>query len=209
MTTGEHDGQVGLRERKKRETRAALSQATLRLSLERGWGNVSVEDIAAAANVSVRTFRNYFSSKAEAVAATHLDRMLRIGDALCARPRSKPLWEAVANAVIAQFAAGDSTADGPSGRQRMNRIWLVLNDPEVQGETLKANAAAQVALAEAVARRTGTDVSSDVYPKLVAAAVGAAITTVTEHCLRAEGPAEMGPLLRDAFEQLAAGLPIP
>ena len=46
--------EIGLRERKKRDTRQALSQHTMRLCIERGWHNVTVEDVAGAANVSVR-----------------------------------------------------------------------------------------------------------------------------------------------------------
>src|ERR1044072_6603651 len=64
----------GLRERKKRETKAALSWAALHLSVERGYGNVLVEDIAPDAGVSPRTFNNYFGSKAEAIVWRHLDR---------------------------------------------------------------------------------------------------------------------------------------
>ena len=90
---------VGLRERKRRETRAALSLAALRLCVQRGWENVMVDDIAAAANVSSRTFRNYFSTKAEAVAAGHLERMLRVADELRARPASEPLWTAITHSV--------------------------------------------------------------------------------------------------------------
>ena len=58
---------MGLRERKKAETRAALSWAAIRLTVERGFENVKVEDIAAAAGVSPRTFNNYFASKGEAI----------------------------------------------------------------------------------------------------------------------------------------------
>src|SRR6516164_9877825 len=89
--------EVGLRERKRRETRAALSLAALRLCVQRGWEDVTVDDIAAAANVSPRTFRNYFSTKAEALAAGHLERMLRIADELRARPAGEPLWTAIIN----------------------------------------------------------------------------------------------------------------
>src|ERR1700754_1038096 len=92
---------LGLRERKKLQTREALSWAVIRLSVERGWGNVTIEDAAAAANVSERTFRNYFSSKAEAVAARHLDRMLRVARALEGRPEREPLWESLRASVQA------------------------------------------------------------------------------------------------------------
>ena len=90
---------LGLRERKKLQTRDALSWAVIRLSVERGWDNVTVEDAAEAANVSERTFRNYFSSKAEAVAARHLDRMLRSPPGCVTARRAEPLWEAITGAV--------------------------------------------------------------------------------------------------------------
>src|SRR5580765_1196284 len=102
MDTNDEVG-VGLRERKRRETRLALNQAAIRLSMQRGWENVTVDDIAAAANVSPRTFRNYFSTRAEAVAAGHLERLLRIADEFRARPRTEPLWTAISNAVAAHF----------------------------------------------------------------------------------------------------------
>ena len=75
MSTGD-GARDGLRERKKRQTRIALSWAAIRLTVERGLDNVRVEDIAAEVGVSPRTFNNYFSSKGEAIAARHLERSL-------------------------------------------------------------------------------------------------------------------------------------
>jgi len=58
----------GLRERKKADTRRALSDAALGLAFERGLDNVTREDIANVVGVSLRTFNNYFNGKYEALA---------------------------------------------------------------------------------------------------------------------------------------------
>ncbi|MEU4224152.1 TetR family transcriptional regulator [Nonomuraea sp. NPDC026600] len=201
---------IGLRERKKRETRLALSQATIRLCVERGWSNVTVEDIAAAANVSVRTFRNYFSSKAEAIAASHLERALRLADELRARPVDEQLWDSIVSAVQAQLASGEGNGGGsPHDRRWQDGLRLLLTEPALQGEVLKADAAAKDELAKAIAERTGTDVAHDVYPKLVAAVVSAGSAVAVEHVLSADRPIPLAPLLREVFDQLTAGLPVP
>lgn len=57
----------GLRERKRIETRLALETAALDLALEVGVANLTVEQIAERANVSRRTFFNYFASKEDAL----------------------------------------------------------------------------------------------------------------------------------------------
>src|SRR5262245_49263467 len=134
----------GLRERKKRETRDALSLAAVRLSAERGWDNVTVDDIAAAANVSVRTFHNYFSSKAEAIVSRHVDRTLRIAEALRLRPAGEPLWAAVAAAVRAEFAPGQEvgTEQAPDPR-RLDGIRLMLDEPALKGALFTVSASVQ------------------------------------------------------------------
>jgi AcrR family transcriptional regulator len=203
MKDGE-EAPLGLRERKKQETRSALSWAVIRLSVERGWDNVTVQDAAAAANVSERTFRNYFSSKAEAVAARHLDRMLGVATELRARPPGEPLWEAITSAALSRFEGGQSP-----DRQWTDAIRLMLAEPDLAGEVLKANAAGQRELSAAVAERTGTDPAHDLYPTLVAAAIGAAVGASMDHWLRADPPVSTGALIRESFDRLRAGLPVP
>ncbi|TFC18178.1 TetR/AcrR family transcriptional regulator [Cryobacterium algoritolerans] len=68
----EYEG-PGLRERKRLATRRAIQRAVLILSCERGIDKVTVEDISRAADVSPRTFFNYFSSKDAAMVGDELD----------------------------------------------------------------------------------------------------------------------------------------
>ncbi|QCR43953.1 TetR family transcriptional regulator [Curtobacterium sp. SGAir0471] len=57
----------GLRERKRRATRLAIQQAALRIALDSGWSAVTVDEVARRADVSPRTFFNYFPSKEQAL----------------------------------------------------------------------------------------------------------------------------------------------
>jgi AcrR family transcriptional regulator len=200
---------VGLRERKKEETRIALSWAAIKLTVERGFDNVKVEDIAAEANVSPRTFNNYFSSKGEAIAARHFERGVQIAEELRSRPDGEPLWEAITNAVLARFALGMQEAEGPAGERWMAGVRMMNQHPALQGEFLKAHMAALDALTAAVAERTGTDVHRDLYPHLVAGAVGSAMLAATRLWLDNDAATPFADLLRDALGQVAAGLPTP
>jgi len=199
----------GLRQRKRRETRAALSQAAIRLCIERGGENVTVDEIAEAANVSPRTFRNYFSTKAEAVAAVHLERMLRIADELRARPADERLWTAITNSVCAQFESpeqkGKKVKD--AGRWKMDRIRFLLTEPAIHGEILKASASAQSELAKAIAERIGATGSNDLYPQLAAAVVIAVVGVVSARWFNDGPTGSIVPLMRKAFDLVAAGLP--
>ena len=195
----------GLRERKRRETRAALSGATIRLCMQHGWENVTVDEIAAAANVSPRTFRNYFSTKAEAVAAGHLERMLRIADELSTRPAGEPLWTGIVQAVTAQFEAPEQRPSAETKRW-MQRIQFLFTEPAIHGEVLKASAAAQAELAKVIVKRTARR-ANDVYPEVAAAVVTAVVSVVLERWLRGGACGPIAPLMRQAFELVTAGLP--
>ncbi|MDQ1580819.1 MAG: hypothetical protein QOD05_1594 [Microbacteriaceae bacterium] len=61
------DDELGLRERKRLATRRAIQFASVELASERGFDRVTVDEISHAANVSPRTFFNYFRSKESAI----------------------------------------------------------------------------------------------------------------------------------------------
>jgi AcrR family transcriptional regulator len=194
---------LGLRERKKAATRLALGEAAMRLAIERGLDNVLVEDIAEAAGVSTRTFNNYFASKYEAICALQLDRALRIGDELRARPAGEPLWDSVSHAVLSQFARADFAPDGAW----IARLRLVITTPALAGEYLKVQGVAQYHLAAAIAERLGTRLESDMFPRILAGAVSAAMQAAMERWLQSDPPVPLAPLVRQSLRRLAEGMP--
>ncbi len=204
------DAGGGLRERKKRQTRIALSWAAIRLVVERGFDNVRVEDIAAAAGVSPRTFNNYFSSKGEAIVARHVERTRLMVAELRARPASMPLWDAITSATVAATGLGGPASDSRVPDQQWAAgVRLMMSEPVLQGEVRRAVAQAEAELADAIAERTGTDASRDLYPGLVAAVVTAAHMAAIRQWMRADPPAPIDDLLREALAAVAAGLPVP
>src|SRR5215213_2476040 len=81
----------GLRERKKRQTRDAIAAAAMGLFLARGFDDVTVAEIAAAADVSEKTVFNYFPAKEDLVFARAHDRLAERVDAIRNRPPGVPL----------------------------------------------------------------------------------------------------------------------
>ncbi|MFB9905722.1 acyl-CoA-like ligand-binding transcription factor [Allokutzneria oryzae] len=193
---------MGLRERKKLAAREALSWAALKLAMENGPENVRVEQIAAEAGVSPRTFNNYFSSKEEAICAIGVDRQERIRSALLARPADEPLWDAVISSVLEQYG-------GEPDREQVARVRLQMRHSSLQGEHLKARAAIERVLAEGIAERIGVDIRIDMYPSLVAGAVSSATRVAMDHWLNSGTEQRLVPLLTEALRAVAAGLPEP
>jgi AcrR family transcriptional regulator len=155
--------------------------------------------------VSPRTFNNYFASKGEAIAARHVDRITDVADLVRERPRDEPIWTAITAAVLSQEGLD---ADPPEGW--LEGVRVMVETPALQGEIAKAYSTAGRKLAEVVAERTGTDPDRDLYPKLVAQMIGVAYDVATTQWMSpTDRPRPLGELLRDALEQVAAGLPEP
>jgi AcrR family transcriptional regulator len=190
---------AGLRERKKRATRQALSRAALRLAVERGLDNVLVEDIAAEVDVSTRTFNNYFSSKQQAICALGVDRSESLGAALRARPADEDLWQAITEALLEYY---DDSANEPD-RDWLTAVRLVMSAPSLQGEYLKVTVTTQRVLAEAIAERAGLDNTKDMLPMILAGAITAASQVAFERWMTVDMGTPLQTLLRDALHQLA------
>ncbi|KNB54375.1 TetR/AcrR family transcriptional regulator [Streptomyces caatingaensis] len=186
----------GLRERKKRATRTALSLAALRLAAERGWAAVRVEDIAAEAGVSPRTFNNYFSSKEEAVMASGADRAERVREELAARPPEEPLWDALTHAFAAALA--EPSFDPAT----VLRARLALTHSQLAAEQVRFEARMAAILATEIARRTGTDAERDLYPRLAATLAFTTCRLTFEHWVRGGGDTPAADAVRRAMRRV-------
>ena len=201
---------TGLRERKKADTRRALSDAALRLAFEGGFDTVTRETIADLAGVSLRTFNNYFTGKYEALAYRQTERLRRGIALLRQRPADEPRWTSITEAVLEPLEADFRDADGEENRipsrTELAEIRKLLLRPEIRDAVSKELFDEWL---EAIAERTGTDPARDMYPRLVAAVVRAVGDAATETYVLADPPVAITALLRSAFAEVASGLPEP
>jgi AcrR family transcriptional regulator len=128
-----HAEEPGLRERKKRRTRSALATAALRLFAERGYEETTIADIAAAADVSPRTFFSYFPSKEDVVFAEVDDRLAEVAERLARREPGESPLDALRRSVIdiMQALVSEQGAYGPV------QIRLILERPGLQARALQ------------------------------------------------------------------------
>lgn len=158
---------IGLREQKKAATRRALTEAVLRLSFERGFDHVTVEQVADEVGVSPRTFFNYFPSREAAVFGDDADRIEIVREVFAARPTHEPLPIALGEALLA--TAGDDIVGSVGSLVARGR--LVAASPALLAHQMAAYARLEVSLTELVAERAGLPVEHP-YPALVATSVG-------------------------------------
>ncbi|OMC30538.1 TetR family transcriptional regulator [Mycobacterium sp. GA-1841] len=201
---------TGLRERKKLTTRRALSDAALSLVFERGLDNVTREDIATKAGVSLRTFTNYFAGKYDALAYRQVERLQQSIEMLRARPAEEPLWTAITESVLAPLAADFDDVYGAERalptRAQLAEVRKLLMIPEIRDASFRKLSDDWVA---AIAERTGTDPVRDTYPRLVAAVIGAVGDVAMDAYASADQPISIIQLIREGFAAVAAGLPEP
>src|SRR5664280_2079930 len=96
---------AGLRERNKLRRREQITEAALRLFAERGFDGATIDEIAAAADVSRRTFFRYFARKEDVILDWKRRTADELREALAARPASETPLDAVHRA-LATVAAG-------------------------------------------------------------------------------------------------------
>jgi AcrR family transcriptional regulator len=154
---------VGIHERKRQAVRSYLSEVALRLLTDRDFESVTVDEIAAAAGVSRRSFFRYFASK-EDVVLQFLDQMAeRLRDAVVARPAHESPVTAVHAALRPQVAAYVADAD-----RTLAVVRLLQRSPALRARELESRQRMRELVAEAIGRRLGLDHRADLRPRLLA-----------------------------------------
>jgi len=190
---------ASLRDRKKIRTRRLLQEHALRLFGDRGYAGTTVEDIAAAADVSPRTFFRYFASKEAVVLEDEYDpllfeRMRRID------PGEPPVG--AMRRIIASLLPDIYAED----RDRiLARSRLIYGTPElasaVNGQLTDFERLLAGTLAEVHGRAP-----DDLEARVVAAVSVAAMRCAIEQWVVADGTPDLGGLLDQAFDVVERGL---
>lgn len=210
---------TGLRERKKQRTRDALVDAAHRLFLSQGYAATTVDEIAAAVDVSQRTFFRYFANKEEAALAVLADAEEYFVGRLRARPAAENPLTAM-RAAICESWRDLSAAHAHGGRgvtAALELLQLIESTPTLLAAHLRRSADQERRVVEILAAREGLDPAVDLRPRLLAAVFGAVIrsahlawsaerTDPDSQASRDDGPAAMIALIERHLDQLAPAL---
>lgn len=184
---------VGLRQRKRQRTQAAIQTEALRLFTEQGYEATTCEQIAAAAEVSPATFYRYFPTKEDVVLADDYD------DLLLALVQHRPTGESPVRAVRRSLAAGLEAVYAADVDAIRERLRLVLSVPALRARRYEQTRATEALLAPELAVRMGTDPDDLEVRAVTAAIVGAVVVAVEQW-------AERGGALPDLIDQALAAL---
>jgi AcrR family transcriptional regulator len=197
------NGSMGLRDRKKLQTRAALTKAAIELFTANGYDATTVEDIAARAEVSPMTFFNYFGSKDAVLFSERDQHKTRFCQALLARPLDED-----------EFTAGRAAAreafDGNDDHWEMERIRLleasVSAEPVIAGRFYRFRREWEDEIAQTLAKRRRGD-SSALEFRLAASLVMGAISLATRVWHETSSKKSPAQMIDEMFERLIDSYP--
>jgi AcrR family transcriptional regulator len=194
---------LGLRERKKVKTRAAIREHALRLFREQGYAETTVDQIADAAEVSPSTFFRYFPTKEDVVLADEFDPLL--AEAFRAQPAELTPIQAVRAALRTVFGG---MSEETKVRDRARRE-LIMTVPELRMAVLDEYTRSLRLLARLVAERLGRDETDLPVRAFAGAMIGVAWATVDMgSSQQPQAPSDVSDLLDQALALLEAGLPL-
>jgi AcrR family transcriptional regulator len=191
-----------LRERKKLKTRRAIQDHALRLFVERGYDATTVEQIAAAAEISPSTFFRYFPSKEDCVLTDEYDPIM--AEVFRAQPPELSVIEALRGMyrdVLTRLYARDK-------EQILTRTKLIFSVPALRARSFdlmhQESVTTFAALTAERAGRSADDPQVRIFTWAMMAALAASIATWAA----SDGALDLPRLVDDAMTFLAAGCPL-
>ncbi|WP_345366446.1 TetR family transcriptional regulator [Saccharopolyspora cebuensis] len=161
-------GHDGLRARKKQRTRSALVEAGLDLFLRHGYDATTVDEIAAAVEVSPRTFFRYFAGKEDIALAKGAELDEQIVTAFLDAPAGEPPLPALRRAVLSMVRDSASTEGVPNFLRLQH---LINRTPSLLAGSLRRSSETQHRIAEEIGRRHGVDAARDLRPHVLVGVV--------------------------------------
>jgi AcrR family transcriptional regulator len=185
------DSTLGLRERKKAETRQSVHEAAVRLVEEHGFDAVTVEAIADAANISRRTFSNYFAGKEDAVLWGEEQRFRTLVAEVRAQPPTVSGWLALRTAVHDLCERV-----GPPGEWAA-RTRLAKRHPALLARQLANHAALERELAQVISEHP-----SPIRPRVMAAACLSALRVAANVWVEEQQARPLVEVCDEIFEEM-------
>ncbi|MFJ8019951.1 TetR family transcriptional regulator [Streptomyces sp. NPDC096311] len=190
-----------LQPRMRQAMRAEVARVATGLFAARGFENVTVPEIAAAAGVSRATFFRYFGSKEDAVLAALDGYGARIAEALAARPAGEDAWTALRRALD---VITDARNEDPEGGLALAR--LIESTPSLRTHEMEKHRRWQGTLSGVLAERLGRG-EDDFETVLRSAAALTALELATLRWARTDGADDLGALIDQAFLVMRAPAP--
>src|ERR1051326_9209209 len=144
---------TGLRERRKQETRQAISDIATRMFVERGFDEVTIAQVAAAAGVAKMTVTNYFPRKEDLVFDRAEAVVRRLADVIAARAPG----ESMLAAIRRDYAEAVARADVPLGLSSPAFVRMIESSPMLASRGLEMMYLRERALGDAIAAEEGAD----------------------------------------------------
>jgi AcrR family transcriptional regulator len=193
---GKPEDQPDLRSRARESIRVQIGTVAWNLFAQRGFDEVTANEVAKAAGISRATFFRYFGSKEEAVFAAQEALGSEIAVALSARPAGEDAWAALRQAFDAAIGSYASDRAGALARLRLTR-----ETPALRAHQLERQVQWRRMIGGALATRLGIDPLDLEVQALVGAALSALDTAAT-HWGECEGCGDLIEFLDTAFDAL-------
>jgi AcrR family transcriptional regulator len=188
---------LGLRERKKLKTRESIQRTALRLFEKQGYEQTTIEQIAAAAEISPSTFFNYFPTKEDVVLYDAYDPVaIRM---FLARPKGEPL-----NVSLREVLQSLAATFERDERMVLARGRFFLEVPELRARLWDEAERTQDLILEMLAERSGRR-RDDFELRVTARVVTAALLEASKEWMRSNGRHGLANLAKRALDIVESG----